>query len=82
VYVEAGVTIRNSIVGPNVSIGEGSTIEGSTLSDVIIETNSAITASTLTHSLVGHNAVVDGLTGEVTIGDHAEVRVSRRSGQA
>jgi glucose-1-phosphate thymidylyltransferase len=81
VYVEAGVTIRNSIVGPNVSIGEGSTIEGCTLSDVIIETNSTIRASTLTHSLVGHNAVVDGLTGEVTIGDHAEIRVSPRSGQ-
>jgi glucose-1-phosphate thymidylyltransferase len=78
VYVEAGVTIRNSIVGPNVSIGEGTTVDGSTLSDTIIETYSNIKGSTLTNSLVGHHTVVDGVSGEITIGDHSEVRVSPR----
>jgi glucose-1-phosphate thymidylyltransferase len=78
VYVEAGVTIRNSIVGPNVSIGEGTTVDGSTLSDTIIETYSNIKGSTLTNSLVGHHTVVDGVSGEITIGDHSEIRVSPR----
>jgi len=78
VYVEAGVTIRNSIVGPNVSIGEGTTVDGSTLSDTIVETYSEIKGSTLTNSLVGHHAVVDNVSGEITIGDHSEVRVSPR----
>lgn len=82
VYIEAGVTIRNSIVGPNVSIGEGTSIDGSTLSDTIVETNTIIRTSTLTHSLVGHNTVVEGVSGEVTIGDHSEVRSSPRGGQA
>src|SRR6185312_9938254 len=80
VYVEAGVTIRNSIVGPNVSIGEGTTVDGSTLSDTIIETYARIKRSTLTNSLVGHHTVVDGVSGEITIGDHSEVRVSPRGG--
>jgi glucose-1-phosphate thymidylyltransferase len=78
VYVEAGVTIRNSIVGPNVAIGEGTMVDGSTLSDTIIETYSNIKGSTLTNSLVGHHTVVDGVSGEITIGDHSEVRVSPR----
>ncbi|MES2359438.1 MAG: sugar phosphate nucleotidyltransferase [Gemmatimonadota bacterium] len=80
VYVETGVTIRNSIVGPNVSIGEGTTVDGSTLSDTIIETYASIKRSTLTNSLVGHHTVVDGVSGEITIGDHSEVRVSPRGG--
>jgi glucose-1-phosphate thymidylyltransferase len=82
VYVEQGVTILNSIVGPNVSIGEGSTIDGSTLSDTIIETFADIKSSTLTKSLVGHHTVVVGVSGEITVGDHSEVRVTPRGGQS
>lgn len=81
VYVEAGVAIRNSIIGPNVSIGANSTIDGSTLSDTIVETFANISSSTLTHSLVGHRAVVSGVSGEITIGDDSEVRVTPRGGQ-
>ena len=81
VYVENGVTIVNSIVGPNVSIGEGATIDGSTLSDTIVETFAEIRNSTLTKSLVGHHTVVIGVSGEVTVGDHSEVRVKPRGGQ-
>jgi glucose-1-phosphate thymidylyltransferase len=82
VYVEDGVTIQNSIVGPNVSIGKGSNIDGSTLSDSIIETYANITASTLTRSLVGHHTVVSGVSGEITVGDHSEVRASLRGGKS
>jgi glucose-1-phosphate thymidylyltransferase len=81
VYVEQGVSIVNSIVGPNVSIGEGAVIEGSTLSDTIVETHAEIRNSTLTKSLVGHHTVVIGVSGEVTVGDHSEVRVKPRGGQ-
>jgi glucose-1-phosphate thymidylyltransferase len=82
VYIEKGVTIRNSIVGPNVSVGEGSTIDGSTLSDSIIETYADIRSSTLSKSLVGHHAVVVGVAGELTVGDHSEVRITPRGGHA
>jgi glucose-1-phosphate thymidylyltransferase len=80
VYVEAGVTIRNSIVGPNVSIGEGSTIDGSTLSDTIIETYATVRGSTLARSLIGHHTVIEGVAGEMTIGDHSEIREPTRGG--
>ncbi len=81
VYVEEGVTIRNSIVGPNVSIGKGSNIDGSTLSDTIVETYADITGSTLARSLVGHHTVISGVSGEITVGDHSEVRASLRGGK-
>lgn len=78
VYVEEGVTVRNSIVGPNVSLGAGATVEGSTLTNSIIESEARITDSSLSDSLVGHNAVLVGVTGQVTVGDHSEVRAKAR----
>jgi glucose-1-phosphate thymidylyltransferase len=74
VYVEDGVTIRSSRVGPNVSIGKGSTVEGCVLRDTSIGAKSKLSNSTLRHSLIGDEVVVSGLDGELTVGDHSEIR--------
>jgi glucose-1-phosphate thymidylyltransferase len=74
VYVEEGVTIRHSRVGPNVSIGKGSTVDGSTLRDTIIGSKAKLSASTLSHSLLGDEVVVSGVNGQLTVGDHSEIR--------
>ena len=74
VYIEDGVTIANSVVGPNVSLGAGSIIENATLRDTIAGTQSRIVRSNLTNSLIGDNVFVSGIVGEVTLGDHSEVR--------
>ena len=76
VYVEEGVKIRNSTVGPNVSIGAGTTIEDSSVSHAIIGNKAKISKSALTNSLVGDEVVLVGVKGEVTVGDHSEVRIS------
>jgi glucose-1-phosphate thymidylyltransferase len=76
VYIEDGVTLRKSKVGPNVSIGAGSVLEGSEITNSIIGSKAKITRSTLRNSLIGDEAVIEGLTGEVTIGDHSEVHAS------
>jgi len=73
VYIEEGVTITNSLIGPNVSLLAGTTVESSTLRDTIVGGNTRIVNSTLSRSLVGDAAVVENVTGELTIGDHAEV---------
>ncbi|HMA21242.1 MAG TPA: sugar phosphate nucleotidyltransferase, partial [Gemmatimonadaceae bacterium] len=79
VYIEEGVVLRNSTIGPNVSISRGSVIEGSTLSHSIVGLNSKISRSAITKSLVGDDTVLEGVKGEVTVGDHSEVRVSPAS---
>jgi glucose-1-phosphate thymidylyltransferase len=79
VYIEDNVTLRKSTIGPNVSIGSGSVIENSTLTHTIVGTGSKISNSKITKSLVGDDTVLDGLNGEVTIGDHSEVRTSQAS---
>ena len=79
VYIEDNVTLNGSTIGPNVSIGTGSVIENSKVSHSIIGTNSRIARSTISNSLVGDDTVLDGVTGEVTVGDNSEVRVSPAS---
>ena len=74
VYVEDDVTLTNATIGPNVTLGKGSRVEGSTLTDTIVGSRCTIKRSTLHNSLIGDDVVVEGLRGEVTLSDHAEVR--------
>src|SRR5256714_4603322 len=76
VYIEDNVTLRKSKVGPNVSISAGSVIDGTEVSNSIIGSNARITKSVLKNSLVGDDAMIVGVKGEVTVGDHSEVRAS------
>ncbi|HEX7979925.1 MAG TPA: sugar phosphate nucleotidyltransferase [Gemmatimonadaceae bacterium] len=74
VYVEDDVMLSNATIGPNVTLGKGSRVEGSTLTDTIVGSRCTIKHSTLHNSLIGDDVVLEGLRGEVTLSDHAEVR--------
>jgi len=75
VYIEDNVTLRAATVGPNVSIGAGSTIDGSELRDTIVGSDSRVTGSQLRNSLIGDSATVEGVRGEVNVSDHSVVKV-------
>lgn len=79
VYIEDGVTVRASTIGPNVSIGGGSVIEHSTVRDAIIGHRSTVRSAMLHDSLVGDDTVIEGVRGALTIGDHSEVRATPAS---
>ncbi len=74
VYIEDGVTLTGSTIGPNVCVLAGSTVLSSTVSDTLIGAHSKLARCTLTKSLVGDHVVMEGVRGEVTVGDHSEVR--------
>ena len=76
VYIEEDVTLRKSKVGPNVSIGAGSVLEGVEVRDTIIGSKATIKNSVLKNSLIGDAAIVEGVKGEMTVGDHSEVHAS------
>jgi glucose-1-phosphate thymidylyltransferase len=77
VYIEDGVAIRRSTVGPNVSVSTGTVIEDSTVRDAIVGEKSKIRRSKLQNSLVGDEVVVEGFSGELTAGDHSEIRAQK-----
>jgi glucose-1-phosphate thymidylyltransferase len=76
VYIEDGAKVSKSTLGPNVSIGAGTVVEGSTLKDTIVGSKARIVRATLSNSLIGDEAIVEGITGEITISDHSEVRAT------
>jgi glucose-1-phosphate thymidylyltransferase len=77
VRIEDGAIVTDCILGPNVVIGAGSTVTNCTLRDVIIGERSVLTSCVLTDSMIGDQAHLEGITGSVTLGDHAEVHGHR-----
>jgi glucose-1-phosphate thymidylyltransferase len=76
VYIEDDVTLTNSTIGPNVTLGKGSRVESSTLTDTIVGSKGTIRHSQLHNSLIGDDVVIEGLRGELTVSDHSEIRGS------
>ena len=65
--------ISNSIIGPNVSIGEHAIIHSSIIEDSIIGSYSHLENAVLYHSVVGSDAVLRGLKQSLNIGDSTEI---------
>ena len=75
VYIEENVTLARSTLGPNVSVGAGSRVEGSVLRDTIVGVGATISNSTLSSSMVGDAAHVDGAKGQLNVSDHSVVKI-------
>jgi glucose-1-phosphate thymidylyltransferase len=73
VYIEDGVTIERSEIGPNVSIERGTAITGSRIKHSIIGQQGKVTGVELEGSLLGNNVVLEGFRGRASLGDHSEV---------
>jgi glucose-1-phosphate thymidylyltransferase len=73
VYIEDGVTITDSMIGPNVSVSTGTTIVGSTLRDAVVGRDARLSHVKLHDSLLGDAVVVSGVSGSLSVGDHSEV---------
>ena len=74
VRIAEGVTLESVEIGPNVTIETGTTIRRTRLRDTIIGENTRVEDSDLSHSLVGSNAVVQGVNGTVSVGDHTVIQ--------
>jgi glucose-1-phosphate thymidylyltransferase len=73
-YLAADVKIYNSVIGPNVSIGSGSVIKNSNISDSIIQENSLIEFKLMTNSMVGSKASIIGRPEDLSVGDFNQIQ--------
>jgi glucose-1-phosphate thymidylyltransferase len=72
VYIEDGASASNATIGPNVSLGKGSKVVGSSIRNAVIGDDCTITNSVLHDSMLGNGVVLTGVRGQMTLGDHAE----------
>lgn len=68
-FIGKGVTLRNSTVGPYVSVGNGSSIENSEIKTTIIQEDSSVKNMNLENSMIGNKAVLDGKFKSISLGD-------------
>jgi glucose-1-phosphate thymidylyltransferase len=76
VSIAPNCDISDSIIGPNVSIGENTIIKHSVISDSIIGSYSHLQTAILHLSVIGSDAYLKGLSQSLNIGDSTEIDFS------
>lgn len=76
VYIEDGVTVTHSTVGPNVSVLAGSVIEGTELRDSVVGQRTRLVNCRVHESLIGDDVMLTGVEGVTSIGDYSVVAES------
>lgn len=72
-YVGKGVILENSVVGPHVSVGDGTKISCGIISNSIIQKNTVIKNIVLKDSMIGSNAVINGKSKDYSLGDFSVI---------
>ncbi len=75
VYIAPTAIVRNSVVGPYVSVAEGSVIVDSIIRDSIIDEGAYIEGAVLEGSLVGAHVQVRGRPRRLDVGDSSQVEL-------
>lgn len=71
VYIGKNVIIKNSKIGPNVSIEENCVVEGSNIKNTIIQENVYIKTGTLKNSILGKHSKYDSKSKSILIGPYS-----------
>jgi len=72
VYIEDGVRLADCTIGPNVSLGAGSSVTGSTVANSILGKNVRIQGATVEGSVVGDDQAIEGRTVQDSVLDAGE----------
>ena len=70
-YIGENVVLINSIVGPNVSLGNGCHLNDSTIKNSLVQNNSHIKNATLDNAMIGSHACFNGTFTSISIGDYS-----------
>ena len=73
-YIGKNVKIKDSTIGPFVSVGDGTIVEDSQLDHCIVYANSSIKNCKISQSMIGNNTEVENLKGrELSLGDYSQI---------
>ena len=70
-FIGENVVLKNTTVGPFVSIGSNSIIENSTVKNSLIQTNSVIKNAKLDNAMIGNHVRYDGNFETISLGDYS-----------
>lgn len=73
-YIGENVVLRNSVVGPGVSIGDGSIVESSVIKNSIVLPGVQVQNANIANSMIGAFAKVSGTVAELSLGDYSVIK--------
>jgi len=73
VYIGKDVTIKRSVIGPNVTVADGAVVRDSVIRDSIVSDGAIVKKSLLSKSIIGNNAIVKGHLSSLNVGNSSEI---------
>lgn len=70
-FIGENVVLKDTTIGPFVSVGNDCTIENSTIKNSLIQTNTSIKNANLDEAMIGNNVKYDGNFTSISIGDYS-----------
>ena len=70
-YIGENVVLINSIVGPNVSLGNGTHLTNTKIKNSLVQTHAHIKNAKLDNAMIGNHASFDGDFTSISIGDYS-----------
>jgi glucose-1-phosphate thymidylyltransferase len=70
-FIGENVKLRNSVIGPHVSIGDGSVIESSVISDSIVQQHTTIAHANISNSMIGNHVDYKKTPEDLSLGDYS-----------
>jgi len=72
VSISSGANIKNSVIGPHVTVGKNCVIENVILRNSIVDADTSIKDLVIEGSLIGRNAMLQGRAEQFNLGDDAD----------
>ena len=72
-HIAENAIIKNSVIGPHVSIGNNTSITNCIIENSIIQNDSTLTRATITDSMIGNHATYKVKSKDLSIGDYTEI---------
>jgi len=72
-YIGKDVVLENAIVGPHVSLGNGTKVTNSVVSNTIVQENSFISNANLKDSMIGNFTAFRGKPSDISLGDYSTI---------
>ena len=72
-YLGPGVQLKNTVVGPYVTIGSNSTVQNSVIRESVIQSDTSVAEVVLERSMIGRHAQIKGQADDWSVGDYTQM---------
>jgi glucose-1-phosphate thymidylyltransferase len=73
-YLGENVVLKNSVVGPGVSIGDGTVVESSVIKNSIVLPGAQVLGANIANSMIGTSAKYIGQPDDISLGDYSVIK--------